>query len=153
MVFLWPLSEEPAWIDVRAISRSTTLLCPFLTLCTRVRRRPGISFLLPVCWFTSAVFALVVRSPIYAHFTETLGGLSAIRAFGHVNLFARTNERLVDNNLASHFALKVCILTCLQMFFCRCCSCGGGRHFLCFCCRCLRFRRCLLLLLPLLTLT
>lgn len=50
---------------------------------------------------------VVARSPIYAHFTETLGGLSAIRAFGHVNLFARTNERLVDNNLASHFALKV----------------------------------------------
>ena len=48
-----------------------------------------------------------VRSPIYAHFTETLGGLSAIRAFGHVNLFARTNERLVDNNFASQFALKV----------------------------------------------
>ncbi|CAB1113175.1 ABC [Ectocarpus sp. CCAP 1310/34] len=49
----------------------------------------------------------ITKSPIYAHFTETLGGLSAIRAFGHVNLFARTNERLVDNNLASHFALKV----------------------------------------------
>ena len=47
------------------------------------------------------------RSPIYAHFTETLGGLSAIRAFGHVNLFARTNERLVDNNLSTHFALMV----------------------------------------------
>lgn len=47
------------------------------------------------------------RSPIYAHFTETLGGLSAIRAFGHVNLFARTNERLVDNNFAAQFALKV----------------------------------------------
>eukprot|EP00752_Nemacystus_decipiens_P001289 g1282.t1 len=37
---------------------------------------------------------------------QTLGGLSAIRAFGHVNLFARTNERLVDNNFASQFALK-----------------------------------------------
>ncbi|CAM9971891.1 unnamed protein product [Laminaria digitata] len=49
----------------------------------------------------------ITRSPIYAHFTETLGGLSAIRAFGHVNLFARTNERLVDNNLSTHFALKV----------------------------------------------
>ncbi|CAM9993700.1 unnamed protein product [Hapterophycus canaliculatus] len=49
----------------------------------------------------------LTKSPIYAHFTETLGGLSAIRAFGHVNLFARTNERLVDSNLASHFALKV----------------------------------------------
>lgn len=51
----------------------------------------------------------LARSPIYAHFTETLGGLSAIRAFGHVNLFARTNERLVDNNFASQFALKVSI--------------------------------------------
>lgn len=49
----------------------------------------------------------ILRSPIYAHFTETLGGLSAIRAFGHVNLFARTNERLVDNNFAAQFALKV----------------------------------------------
>lgn len=49
----------------------------------------------------------VFRSPIYAHFGETLGGLSAIRAFGHVKLFARTNERLVDNNLACYFALKV----------------------------------------------
>lgn len=47
------------------------------------------------------------RSPIYAHFGESLGGLSVIRAFGHVKLFARANERLVDNNLSSYFALKV----------------------------------------------
>ncbi|CAN0378876.1 unnamed protein product, partial [Discosporangium mesarthrocarpum] len=49
----------------------------------------------------------ITRSPIYAHFGETLGGLSAIRAFGHMKLFARTNERLLDNNLSSYFALKV----------------------------------------------
>lgn len=53
------------------------------------------------------LYLLFDSSPIYAHFGETLGGLSAIRAFGHVKLFARTNERLVDNNLASYFALKV----------------------------------------------
>lgn len=47
------------------------------------------------------------RSPIFAHFGETLGGLSAIRAFGHASLFARTNERLVDNNVSTYFALKV----------------------------------------------
>ena len=57
------------------------------------------------------------RSPIYAHFTETLGGLSAIRAFGHVNLFARTNERLVDNNLSTHFALKVLARVTLCIFY------------------------------------
>lgn len=60
------------------------------------------------------MIGLLFRSPIYAHFSETLGGLSAIRAFGHVKLFARTNERLVDNNLASYFALKVSDLDTTQ---------------------------------------
>jgi ABC-type multidrug transport system fused ATPase/permease subunit len=49
----------------------------------------------------------LTRSPIYAHFGETLGGLTAIRAFGHMNRFARVNERMIDNNLRAYLAKKV----------------------------------------------
>jgi len=47
------------------------------------------------------------RSPIYSHFGETLGGLSSVRAFAHEHRFTVKNERLVDANMASYFALKV----------------------------------------------
>ena len=48
----------------------------------------------------------ISRSPIYSHFSETLGGLSVIRAFGREAGFARANEAkvgmafgLVDSSL------------------------------------------------------
>ncbi|KAG5182090.1 hypothetical protein JKP88DRAFT_349004 [Tribonema minus] len=46
------------------------------------------------------------RSPIYAHFGETLGGLTPIRAFGHMDRFMRANERRLDANLRAYLAKK-----------------------------------------------
>lgn len=48
----------------------------------------------------------ISRSPIYSHFSETLGGLSVIRAFGHEKRFVRANEEKVQRNVDAYFALK-----------------------------------------------
>ncbi|KAI9729959.1 MAG: hypothetical protein M1834_006157 [Cirrosporium novae-zelandiae] len=45
----------------------------------------------------------VSRSPIYAHFQETLGGLSTIRAYRQQKRFAQENEWRVDSNLRAYF--------------------------------------------------
>lgn len=43
----------------------------------------------------------VSRSPIYSHFSETVSGLSVIRAYGHQERFLKQNEITVDENLKS----------------------------------------------------
>lgn len=45
----------------------------------------------------------VTRSPIYAHFQETLGGLTTIRAFQQMNRFIRDNETKLDINQKAYF--------------------------------------------------
>lgn len=45
----------------------------------------------------------VSRSPIYAHFQETLGGITTIRAYGQQDRFAQENEWRVDANLRAYF--------------------------------------------------
>ncbi|KAA0153767.1 hypothetical protein FNF28_06903 [Cafeteria roenbergensis] len=50
----------------------------------------------------------VTRSPIYAHFGETLGGLSTIRAYGQAARFAGLNEKYVDANAAAWYTLRSC---------------------------------------------
>lgn len=45
----------------------------------------------------------VSRSPIYAHFQESLGGISTIRAFRQQRRFAMENEWRVDANLRAYF--------------------------------------------------
>ncbi|XP_077734144.1 ATP-binding cassette sub-family C member 2 [Canis aureus] len=40
----------------------------------------------------------VTRSPIYSHFSETVSGLSVIRAFEHQQRFLKHNEVGIDNN-------------------------------------------------------
>ncbi|XP_038183156.1 ATP-binding cassette sub-family C member 2 [Arvicola amphibius] len=40
----------------------------------------------------------VTRSPIYSHFSETVSGLSVIRAFQHQQRFLTCSEKLVDTN-------------------------------------------------------
>lgn len=45
----------------------------------------------------------VSKSPIYAHFQETLGGISTIRAYGQQDRFSYINESSMDLNLAAYF--------------------------------------------------
>lgn len=45
----------------------------------------------------------VSRSPIYAHFQESLSGLSTIRAFRQIERFENVNEAHVDYNLRAYF--------------------------------------------------
>lgn len=45
----------------------------------------------------------VSRSPIYAHFQESLGGISTIRAYRQQHRFERENEWRVDSNLKAFF--------------------------------------------------
>lgn len=46
----------------------------------------------------------VSRSPIYAHFQESLGGISTIRAYRQQGRFALDNEWRMDANLRAYFA-------------------------------------------------
>jgi ABC-type multidrug transport system fused ATPase/permease subunit len=45
----------------------------------------------------------VSKSPIYAHFQETLGGISTIRAYRQQQRFAQENEWRMDGNLRAYF--------------------------------------------------
>lgn len=45
----------------------------------------------------------VSKSPIYAHFQESLGGLTTIRAYRQQDRFALENEWRVDANLRAYF--------------------------------------------------
>nr|QFR37211.1 ABC transporter [Cyberlindnera americana] len=45
----------------------------------------------------------VTRSPIYAHFQETLSGTSTIRGFSQQKRFEHINESRVDNNMSAYF--------------------------------------------------
>ena len=48
----------------------------------------------------------VARSPVYAHFSETLGGLTTIRAFDDANRFIETNLNLVDSSIRAFYVMK-----------------------------------------------
>ena len=45
----------------------------------------------------------ITKSPIYAHFQESLGGVSTIRAYGQQERFAQENEWRVDANFRAYF--------------------------------------------------
>jgi len=47
------------------------------------------------------------RSPVFAHFSETLGGLSTIRSYRRQGMFSALNEVKLEDNLAAYYALKV----------------------------------------------
>jgi len=49
----------------------------------------------------------VSRSPVFAQFSETLGGLSTIRAFGKSQEFRKQFEAILDNNTQTVYANKV----------------------------------------------
>ncbi len=40
----------------------------------------------------------VTRSPIYAHFSETLSGVSSVRAYGREQQFVDESMRILDTN-------------------------------------------------------
>ncbi|KAK2171195.1 hypothetical protein NP493_1094g03011 [Ridgeia piscesae] len=65
----------------------------------------------------------ILRSPIYAHFGETVTGCSSIRAFGQQERFIKRSDFLVDENQKSYFLsimwLAVSldfIATCIVLF-------------------------------------
>ena len=45
-------------------------------------------------------------SPVFAHFSETLGGLSTIRAYNYSDRFAKHNAGLVDLNISAQYLMK-----------------------------------------------
>ncbi|SCU86268.1 LANO_0C07338g1_1 [Lachancea nothofagi CBS 11611] len=45
----------------------------------------------------------VTRSPIYAHFQETLGGISTIRGYSQQDRFVHINQARVDNNMSAYY--------------------------------------------------
>ena len=49
----------------------------------------------------------ICRSPLYAHFTETLNGVSTIRAYGQTARFARENEVRMDRSITPYFFSNV----------------------------------------------
>ncbi|KAI9004539.1 multi drug resistance-associated protein MRP [Hyaloraphidium curvatum] len=46
----------------------------------------------------------VTKSPVYQHFSETLAGISTVRAFGQSPRFARESLRRIDDHLRARFA-------------------------------------------------
>ena len=48
----------------------------------------------------------VTRSPVYAHFSETLSGLSTIRAYGEAPRFLRDNQGKIDLSSAAWYAMR-----------------------------------------------
>lgn len=48
------------------------------------------------------------RSPLYQHFSETLNGVTTIRAYGLESLFIRYNEQKIDAHNRPFFALLAC---------------------------------------------
>eukprot|EP00924_Labyrinthula_sp_SR-Ha-C_P006198 snap_masked-scaffold_63-processed-gene-0.64-mRNA-1 protein AED:0.01 eAED:0.01 QI:0/-1/0/1/-1/1/1/0/1323 len=49
----------------------------------------------------------IARSPIYAHFSETLTGLSSIRSYKLTKSFAERNETLVDRNVRAFYVQRM----------------------------------------------
>ncbi|KAH3901952.1 probable Metal resistance protein YCF1 [Saccharomycodes ludwigii] len=45
----------------------------------------------------------VTRSPVYAHFQETLGGITTIRGYGQQTRFIHLNRCFIDNNMSAYY--------------------------------------------------
>ena len=50
----------------------------------------------------------ISKSPVYAHFSETLGGLSTVRAYGLGKVFMGENHAKVDTNVGAYYLTKAC---------------------------------------------
>jgi len=95
----------------------TGLLAVIITMCAIVP--PLVPFLLPIGWLYLTVQSYfrssyreikrldaVSGSPVYAHFSETLSGLSTVRAFGHTRRFVEDNLARVSANQRAFFAQR-----------------------------------------------
>ncbi|KAH7420082.1 putative multidrug resistance protein, partial [Cadophora sp. MPI-SDFR-AT-0126] len=83
------------------------LTCPALVLC--------VYFLQSFYLRTSRQMRfldLECKSPLYTHFTETIEGLSTIRAFGWEEHFLRENIALLDKSQRPHY-----LMYCIQRWF------------------------------------
>ncbi|MAD85420.1 MAG: hypothetical protein CL912_20865 [Deltaproteobacteria bacterium] len=83
------------------------LACPALVLC--------VYFLQSFYLRTSRQMRfldLECKSPLYTHFTETIEGLSTIRAFGWEEHFLRENVELLDKSQRPHY-----LMYCIQRWF------------------------------------
>ncbi|KAH6713295.1 putative multidrug resistance protein, partial [Leptodontidium sp. MPI-SDFR-AT-0119] len=83
------------------------LACPALVLC--------VYFLQSFYLRTSRQMRfldLECKSPLYTHFTETIEGLSTIRAFGWEDHFLRENIELLDKSQRPHY-----LMYCIQRWF------------------------------------
>ena len=78
------------------------------------------TFLLPLCFVYYKIMNFyrnsarelkrldsVTRSPIYAHFSATLGGLSTIRAYSVQQRFMTRNEEVLDRNDRANYSLRL----------------------------------------------
>ena len=52
--------------------------------------------------------ASIATSPVYAHFSETLGGVLTIRAFKVNNVFEETNSTALNRMIKMNYAMKLC---------------------------------------------
>ncbi|KAH7350682.1 P-loop containing nucleoside triphosphate hydrolase protein [Rhexocercosporidium sp. MPI-PUGE-AT-0058] len=83
------------------------LACPALVLC--------VYFLQSFYLRTSRQMRfldLECKSPLYTHFTETIEGISTIRAFGWEDHFLRENIKLLDRSQRPHY-----LMYCIQRWF------------------------------------
>jgi ABC-type multidrug transport system fused ATPase/permease subunit len=53
-------------------------------------------------------FDSITRSPIFAHFSESLNGMTTIRAYGLVERFAAENELRISANINAWYSLRSC---------------------------------------------
>ncbi|KAL2071871.1 hypothetical protein VTL71DRAFT_13106 [Oculimacula yallundae] len=88
-------------------SNYMALACPALVLC--------VYFLQSYYLRTSRQMRfldLECKSPLYTHFTETIEGLSTVRAFGWEEHFTRENVELLDKSQRPHY-----LMLCIQRWF------------------------------------
>lgn len=55
----------------------------------------------------------VTRSPIYAHFSETLNGIVTVRAFRLGGHFTRTSDGMMEVNAAAYLTQKLAQMWCV----------------------------------------
>ena len=84
----------------------------------------------------------VASSPVFSHFSETIDGVSTIRAFGHSDRFTRLSDAKLDKNQGVYFLMMAAncwlgnsffpdfyLLGRSTQFYAVCLSRSGGRGF------------------------